>query len=1100
MTDTTDALDVQLRALIPINGLAQHHQSEIISQSEIVAVKKGRFLFNRGDSDPYSFYVIDGQIELSVDGSRVKAVEGGTDGAKMALAQLQPRQMSAKALTSVRVLRMDRGLLDRVLMLEESAIQGEMEVADIDGEESVDWMTRMLQSELFARIPAANIQGVFSRMEEIEAKQGEVIVKQGTPGDYYYVVQRGRCAITRRASSNANEIQLAELAEGDSFGEEALVSGAKRNANVSMLTDGVLMRLTKEDFVQLIKTPALETVTYDEALVRVRSGAVWLDVRFPDELGELCVPGAMNIPLNVLRIQSGQLDVAVNYVAVCDSGVRSSSAAFLLTGLGFDVAYLHGGLNGTPMAETPMPQAKTQPKRTPSAAPPSAPATTPQVTVPPSSGAGPAASTAACVAPAAVKDATSPKAAAVESRATTPKTPVSASERVVSVAPERTPNPAHELVDAEVRASALSTELEKAKHALEAALQARAEAEARASANENQLNEAIRHERERAGEAARAASAELRQAQQLKLEAVEAKREAEEETRRLEVQRAAAELAIAQERARLDDEAKDKLEVARAEDARRMDEVRAQEGARLDGERALALAAVERERVQVLELAERERTEVKRIEAEELAERERVERERAQALEAAERERAQREQAQAQELAAREQADRERAEEVARLERARDEELKRIRAESEQRVDEETNRRLEEAVAQKIAAEQARQQAELVAEQRLLEMREQREEETRRAEQALKEAQRLKLEIESAKGAAEREAVTLREAQALREQKIEADAERRLRENEAHLEKEYARNAEALAEAIELRLAAEAKADEARMHIEQQATEAKERLDEAKKLSADAENAKRQLEREARRQLALRQKEEENLRIALDQKLREERAKLERQWAQSAQQMEQIKRDKDAAEAARVAAQEEAKRIIEEREGEYRQKMARETARLDGERQKMAEDARRVREELAQARAAKEESELLRAEVQAQLDASTAQERDEQRERELQEKIRQVEARVSQADSELQAAERAQVQASVYQEAQDAELKKKFEETERLRRQLEEEATAWLEESGPSPGTRFGEESEDMRRIKERADRVLSESDRAVITMLDDIASQMGDE
>jgi CRP-like cAMP-binding protein len=1097
MTDTTDALDAQLRALIPINGLAQHHQSEILNQSEIVAVKKGRFLFKRGDSDPYSFYVVDGQIELSVDGSRVKAVEGGTDGAKMALAQLQPRQMSAKALTSVRVLRMDRGLLDRVLMLEESEIECQTEVADIDGEESVDWMTRMLQSELFARIPAANIQGVFSRMEEVEAKQGEVIVKQGTPGDYYYVVQRGRCAITRRASSNAKEIQLAELAEGDSFGEEALVSGAKRNANVSMLTDGVLMRLTKEDFVQLIKTPALETMTYDEALVRVQSGAVWLDVRFSDELSELCVPGAMNIPLNVLRMQSGQLDVAVNYVAVCDSGMRSSSAAFLLTGLGFDVAYLQGGLNGTPMAETPMPPAKTQPKRTPSAAPPTAQPTTPQVTVPPLSGAGPAASTAAPVAP---KDATSPKAAAVESRATTPETPVPASERVVSVVPERPPSPAHELVDAEVRASALSTELEKAKHELEAALQARAEAEARASANETQLSDAMRHERERAGEAARAASAELRQAQQLKLEAVEAKREAEEGTRRLEAQRTTAKQAIAHEKARLDEEAKHKLEVARAEDARRMEEVRAQEAVRLDSERASALEAVERERVQALEFAERERAEVKRAQAEELAERQQVERERAQALEAAERERAQRDQAQAQAFAAREQADRARAEEAARLERAREEELERLRAESEQRIDEEENRRLEEALAQKIAAEEARQQAELVAEQRLLEMREQREEETRRAEQALKEAQRLKLEIEVAKGAAEREAAALREAQALREQKIEADAERRLRENEAHLEKEYARNAEALAEALDLRLAAEAKADEARLHIEQQATEAKERLDEAKKLSSDAENAKRQLQREARRQFALRQKEEENLRIALDQKLREERAKLERQWAQSAQQLEQVKRDKDAAEAAGLAAQEEAKRIIAEREGEYRQKMAQETARLDGERQKMAEDARRVQVELAQARAAKEESEILRAEVQAQRDASTAQERDGQRERELQEKIRQVEARVSQADSELQAAERAQVQAFVDQGVQDAELKKKLEETERLRRQLEAEAMAWLEESGPSTGTRFGEESEDMRRIKERADRVLTESDRAVNTMLDDIASQLGDE
>ena len=115
MTELREELDRQLRALIPINGLAPHHQTEIINQSEIVSVKRGRYIFKRGDTDPYSFYVVEGEVELSTDGTRVKNVVGGTEPAKMALSQLQPRQMSAKALKAVKVLRVDRGLLDRVM-------------------------------------------------------------------------------------------------------------------------------------------------------------------------------------------------------------------------------------------------------------------------------------------------------------------------------------------------------------------------------------------------------------------------------------------------------------------------------------------------------------------------------------------------------------------------------------------------------------------------------------------------------------------------------------------------------------------------------------------------------------------------------------------------------------------------------------------------------------------------------------------------------------------------------------------------------------------------------------------------------------------------
>jgi CRP-like cAMP-binding protein len=68
-------------------------------------------------------------------------------------------------------------------------------------------------------------------------------------------------------------VQLAELKEGDAFGEEALVADTVRNATVVMNTDGMLLRLSKQDFNDLLRAPLLQKVTGDEAERRIAAGA-----------------------------------------------------------------------------------------------------------------------------------------------------------------------------------------------------------------------------------------------------------------------------------------------------------------------------------------------------------------------------------------------------------------------------------------------------------------------------------------------------------------------------------------------------------------------------------------------------------------------------------------------------------------------------------------------------------------------------------------------------------------------------------------------------------------------------------------------------------
>jgi CRP-like cAMP-binding protein len=79
------------------------------------------------------------------------------------------------------------------------------------------------------------------------------------------------------------KVVLAELKSGDAFGEEALVSEAKRNASVLALGEGELLRLGRNDFNELLREPLLKRSAFEEAAERVRRGALWLDVRYPSE-------------------------------------------------------------------------------------------------------------------------------------------------------------------------------------------------------------------------------------------------------------------------------------------------------------------------------------------------------------------------------------------------------------------------------------------------------------------------------------------------------------------------------------------------------------------------------------------------------------------------------------------------------------------------------------------------------------------------------------------------------------------------------------------------------------------------------------------------
>ena len=297
----------------------------------------------------HSVYLLRGEILLMFEGGGTLVVVGGMGDGRHPLNRRRARIARSRAISEVELLTVEDEALDILLTFDQvasgDAASGSAMAQVVLGDARLAcgiFSLSNLRHGVFALLPAARIEGMLTRFERIEARRGDIVIREGEEGDYYYVIETGRCQVERMTGGVT--VALAELKSGDTFGEEALASAARRNATVTMATDGRLLRLGKQDFHQILGEPLLQRVGYAEGLDRVRRGAAWVDVRYPSEYRHDRLPGALNVPLNEVRNSFSALDPGREYIVYCQSGRRSSAAAFLFAQSGFKVCLLEGGL------------------------------------------------------------------------------------------------------------------------------------------------------------------------------------------------------------------------------------------------------------------------------------------------------------------------------------------------------------------------------------------------------------------------------------------------------------------------------------------------------------------------------------------------------------------------------------------------------------------------------------------------------------------------------------------------------------------------------------------------------------------------------------
>jgi CRP-like cAMP-binding protein len=100
--------------------------------------------------------------------------------------------------------------------------------------------------DLFAPLPAPMVEVVASRLTCTNVPRGFVVVREGEPGDRFYIIADGEVEVSR------NGRYVARLGPGTYFGEIALLRDVPRTATVTATTPTVLLTLERADFLEAI--------------------------------------------------------------------------------------------------------------------------------------------------------------------------------------------------------------------------------------------------------------------------------------------------------------------------------------------------------------------------------------------------------------------------------------------------------------------------------------------------------------------------------------------------------------------------------------------------------------------------------------------------------------------------------------------------------------------------------------------------------------------------------------------------------------------------------------------------------------------------------
>jgi CRP-like cAMP-binding protein len=101
---------------------------------------------------------------------------------------------------------------------------------------------------LLSGLPGEHLSKLAARLEREEIAPGATVVREGEPGERFYVLLSGMMSVSQEGLGERRMLR-----PGDSFGEVALAMGIPRTASVRAVTPAVVASCDRETFDEFVK-------------------------------------------------------------------------------------------------------------------------------------------------------------------------------------------------------------------------------------------------------------------------------------------------------------------------------------------------------------------------------------------------------------------------------------------------------------------------------------------------------------------------------------------------------------------------------------------------------------------------------------------------------------------------------------------------------------------------------------------------------------------------------------------------------------------------------------------------------------------------------
>jgi CRP/FNR family transcriptional regulator/CRP/FNR family cyclic AMP-dependent transcriptional regulator len=115
----------------------------------------------------------------------------------------------------------------------------------------LDPAVALRKSALFRDLPGDTLQRLVAIAQRRSYRRGELIVRQGDPGDTFFVITDGEVKVLVGAQTG-DQAMVAIFGPGDCFGELSLIDGEPRSASVEAIDHVETIILWRRDFMDFV--------------------------------------------------------------------------------------------------------------------------------------------------------------------------------------------------------------------------------------------------------------------------------------------------------------------------------------------------------------------------------------------------------------------------------------------------------------------------------------------------------------------------------------------------------------------------------------------------------------------------------------------------------------------------------------------------------------------------------------------------------------------------------------------------------------------------------------------------------------------------------